>query len=131
MNGEWESAHKSRSSPRTRGPRNNISLDPRLRGNERLQLNAARERLCLGAMALRSLVRRARGNGRDRVLGPAAGFSHGVRRIAGEGLRRPLHAQAELLGLVRQGLRLPGEELALALRELLRFLHACEFLPVL
>src|SRR5262245_63321910 len=40
MNREWESAHKNRSPPRTRGPRNNIALDPRLRGNERLQLNA-------------------------------------------------------------------------------------------
>ena len=40
-----------------------------------------------------------------------------------------LHLLAERLGLVRQHLRLPGEELALALRDLLRFLRARELLP--
>src|SRR5262245_39680953 len=115
--------------PAQAGTQTQNTLGPRLRENKR-RLAQRRERLRVGAMALR-LLRRARGDGRDRVLGAAARFRHRVRCIAGEGLRRLLHAQAEFLGLVRQGLRLPGQKLALTLRELLRFLHACQLLPVL
>src|SRR5262245_59479628 len=82
-------------------------------------------------MPLRRLVCRTRRNGRDGVLGSAARFGHRLRGTASKGLRGLLHAQTEFLGLVGQRLRLPGQELALALRELLGFLHPRKLLSVL
>src|SRR5262249_28988219 len=93
-------------------------------------LNAERCALNLSPLPFRGLVR-PRGDGRYRVLAPAAGFSHRVRRIAGERFRRLLHLLAELLRLVRNHLRLPRHELTLALREFLRFLGVRQFLAEL
>src|SRR5262245_2012824 len=75
--------------------------------------------LKLRPLPFRSLVR------------PRGDFSYRARRIAGERLRRPLHLLAELLRLVRNHLRLPRHELALALREFLRFLGLRQFLAEL
>src|SRR5262245_33970459 len=63
------------------------------------------------------------------VLGTASGFRHRARRRLRKLLRRVLDLLSEHLGLVGDRLRLPGHELALALRHLLRFLRAGELLP--
>src|SRR5262249_54486319 len=86
--------------------------------------------LNLRPLPFRSLVR-PRGDGRHRFLAPAARFSHRARRTAGERLRRLLHLVAELFRLVGDHLRLPRHELALALREFLRFLGLRQFLAEL
>src|SRR5262245_28695307 len=84
-------------------------------------LNARACALNLSPLPFRGLVG-PRGDGRYRVLASARRFSDRARRIAGENLRRLLHLLAELFRLVRNHLRLPRHELALALREFLRFL---------
>src|SRR5262245_55730989 len=92
--------------------------------------NARACALNLSPLPFRGLVG-PRGDGRYRVLASARRFSDRARRIAGENLRRLLHLLAELFRLVRNHLRLPRHELALALREFLRFLGARHFLAEL